>query len=97
MLHPKLNCIKPVVLNLYKHAKTLRSFPNFCRTPFFPIVTESKNGLHVSVDLRRTPETAPSNPGTQKSGIEPRIRTQVLNPRGSIEPRLRTTGINLLR
>jgi len=28
-----------------------------------PNITESKNGLHVSDDLRRTPETAPSNPG----------------------------------
>ena len=26
------------------------------------IITESKNGLHASDDLRRTPETAPSNP-----------------------------------
>jgi len=37
-----------------------------------PNITESKNGLHVSDDLRRTPETAPSNPG---GSIEPRSRT----------------------
>jgi len=38
------------------------SFTNFCRTPFLPNITESKNGLHVADDLRRNPETAPSNP-----------------------------------
>jgi len=25
-----------VVLKIYKHAKPLRSFPSFCRTPFLP-------------------------------------------------------------
>jgi len=34
-----------VVLNLQKHAEPLRSYPNFCRTPFLPNITESKNGL----------------------------------------------------
>jgi len=35
----------PVVLNLYKHAEPLRSFPSFCRTLFLPNITESKNRL----------------------------------------------------
>jgi len=52
----------PVVLRLYKHTEPLRSFQSFCRTPFLRNITESKNGLHVSADLRRIPETAPSNP-----------------------------------
>jgi len=48
-----------VVLKLCKHAEPL---PSFCRTPFLSRTKESKNGLLKSDDLRRTPETAPSNP-----------------------------------
>jgi len=36
---------RAVVLNLYKHAEPLLSFPSFCGTPFLPNITESKNGL----------------------------------------------------
>ena len=42
---------KTMGLNLYKYAEPLRSFPKFCRTPFLPNITESKNGLHVADDL----------------------------------------------
>jgi len=63
---------KPVVLKLYKHTERLRSFPSFCRTPFWPNLTESKNGLHVSDDLFRTPEMAPSN---LVGSIEPSLTT----------------------
>jgi len=52
-------CTMLVFLNLDKHAKPFRYF---CGTPFSPNTTESKNGLNVSDDFRRTPETAPSNP-----------------------------------
>jgi len=51
-----------MVLKLHKQTEPLRSCPRFCRSPFVPNITESKNGLHVSDYLRRTPETAPSNP-----------------------------------
>jgi len=34
-----------VVLNLYKHTEPLRCYPSFCRIPFLPNITESKNGL----------------------------------------------------
>ena len=34
-----------VVLNLYKHAEPLCSFPRFCQTPYLPNITESKIGL----------------------------------------------------
>jgi len=63
-----------VVLNIYKYAEPLCSFPSFCRTPFLPNITESKNGLHGSDDLRRTPELAPSNPRAvvpNRGGIPP--------------------------
>ena len=69
-----------VVLKLYKHTEPLRSFPSIGRTPFMPNVTESKNGLKVSDDLRRTPETAPSNP---RGSIEPSLRTTVLRKAGT--------------
>jgi len=64
--------LETVVLKLYNHAEPLRSFPSFCRTPFLPNTTERKNGLLKSDDLRRTPETAPSNP---RGSIEPTLRT----------------------
>jgi len=66
---------KEVVLNHYKHTEPLCSFPKFCLTPFFPNITESNNGLHVSDGLRRTPETASSNP---RGWIEPSLRTTEL-------------------
>ena len=65
----------PVVLKLYKHAKPLLSFPSFRRTAFLSNKTKSKNGLLKSDDLRRTPETAPSNP---RVSIEPSLRTTAL-------------------
>jgi len=41
----KCTCsLKAVVLNLYKHAEPLRSFPSFCRTLFFPIQQKVKMG-----------------------------------------------------
>jgi len=57
-----------VVLKLCKDAEPLRSLPSFCRTPFLPNTTESKNGLLKSDDLHRTSETDPSNP---RGSIEP--------------------------
>ena len=51
-----------VVLNLYKRAEPLRSFPSLCQTAVLPNITESKNGLLKSDNLLRAPETAPSNP-----------------------------------
>jgi len=65
----------PVVLNLDEHAEPLGGFPSFCRTPFLPSITESKNGLLKSDDLRRTPETAQSNP---RGSIEPSWRVNGL-------------------
>jgi len=65
-----------MVFNLYKHAEPLRNFPSFCRIPFLPNITESKNGLLKSDDLRPTPETAQSNP---RGSVEPRLRTSGLN------------------
>jgi len=65
-----------VVLKLYKHADPLCSFPSFCRTPFLPNATESKNGLLKSDDLRRIPEPAPSNP---RVSIDPSLRTTALD------------------
>jgi len=44
--------------------------------PHFCPITESKNGLHVSDDLRRTSETAPSN---HRGSVEPRLRTTALD------------------
>jgi len=70
--------VRSVVLNLYEHAEPVRSFPSFCRTPFLPNITESKNGLHVSDDYRRTPETAPLN---SRGSIKPRLKISVDNPR----------------
>jgi len=59
---------RAVVLKLYKHAEPSGSFPSFCQTPFLLNITESKNGLLKSDDLRRTSESAPSNP---RGSIEP--------------------------
>jgi len=39
-----LNVPKAVAVNLYTHTQPFRSFPSFCRTPFLPIITESKMG-----------------------------------------------------
>jgi len=33
------------VVLLYKHTEPLRCFPSFCRAPFLPNITESKNEL----------------------------------------------------
>jgi len=41
--------------HLYMHAEPWRHFPSFCGRPFFPNTTESKSGLYVSDELRRTP------------------------------------------
>ena len=68
--------IRPVVLKFYKNTEPSRSFPSFFQTAFFPRITESKNGLKVSDDLRRTPGTAPSNP---RGSIEPSLRTTGLD------------------
>jgi len=68
---------RSVVLNLYTHAESLRSFPSFCRTQFLPNITKSKKGLHKSDDLRQTPETAPWSP---RGSIEPRLRTTAPDP-----------------
>ena len=64
-----------MVQKLYKHTEPLRGFPSFCQTPFLPNIIESKNGLQVSDDFCRTPETAPSN---LRGSIEPSLRTTVL-------------------
>jgi len=40
----KQHASKSVVLNLYKHAEPLRSFPRVCRTPFLPNITEVRMG-----------------------------------------------------
>jgi len=66
---------RSVVLKLYKHTEPLRSFPSFFQTSFLPSVTESKNGLHVSDHLRRTPKTAPSN---LRGSIEASLRNTAL-------------------
>jgi len=40
-----------------------------------PNITESKKGLHVSDDLRRTPETAMSKP---RGSIEPSLKEHLI-------------------
>jgi len=64
-----------MVLKLYKRIEPFCNFPSFCRTPFLTNVTKNKNGLRVSDDLRRTPETALLNP---RNSIEPGLRTTEL-------------------
>jgi len=53
--------VTEILMKQAQIAEPLRSFPCFCRTAFLPNITESKNGLHITDDLPRTPETAPSN------------------------------------
>jgi len=63
---------RSVVIRLYKHTEPFCGFPRFFRTPFLTNTTENTNGLRKSDDLRRTPETAPSNP---RGSIEPSLTT----------------------
>jgi len=70
--------LNAVVLNLYKHAETLCTCLSFCRTPFLPNITESKNGsLHLvlGIPLGRFPVGLVSRTCL---AVEPRLRTTAL-------------------